>query len=85
MTKGIKSYLNVKESAEVLGVSTKTIYRLIWRGELPARRVGRILRVPVSALSDENCPCAKAASASEISNHQSEGRVSALETNNAGV
>lgn len=35
------SYLNLKQVANHLGVSEKTIYRLVDRGELPAFKVGR--------------------------------------------
>lgn len=41
-----KRYLTVKETAFVLGVSIKTVYRAIDAGELPARRIRRALRVP---------------------------------------
>jgi excisionase family DNA binding protein len=46
------SYLTVFEAARVLSVSRKTIYRLVWRGELAARRVGRTLRIARTAISD---------------------------------
>lgn len=46
------SYLTVAEAADVLAVSRKTIYRLVWRGRLPARRVGRALRIPARAVLD---------------------------------
>lgn len=38
-------YLTVAECAELLGVEHKTVRRLIDRGELPALRVGRVLRI----------------------------------------
>ena len=38
-------FLTVQEVAEVLRVSTMTVYRLIKAGELPAVRVGRSFRV----------------------------------------
>ncbi len=37
--------LTVREVAERLKVSTKTVYRLVYRGELPAYKVGRSVRV----------------------------------------
>lgn len=37
--------LTVKEVSEILRVSTKTIYKLIGRGELPAIKIGRENRV----------------------------------------
>jgi excisionase family DNA binding protein len=45
-----KRYFTVKDAAEFLGVNIKTIYRAIAAGELPARRIGRVLRIPRSAL-----------------------------------
>jgi excisionase family DNA binding protein len=50
-----RSYLTVAEAADALAVSRKTIYRLVWRGELPARRVGRTVRIPAGAISDGIC------------------------------
>lgn len=38
-------YLSVAECAELLAVEHKTVRRLIDRGELPALRVGRLLRI----------------------------------------
>ena len=38
-------YLTVVECAALLAVDHKTIRRLIDRGELPALRVGRVLRI----------------------------------------
>ncbi len=44
-------YVTVSEAARALSVSPKTVYRLVWRGELPSRRVGRTLRIASSALT----------------------------------
>ena len=38
-------YLTVNECADLLAVDHKTVRRLIDRGELPALRVGRVLRI----------------------------------------
>jgi excisionase family DNA binding protein len=38
-------FLTVQEVAELMRVSTMTVYRLIKSGELPAVRVGRSFRV----------------------------------------
>lgn len=38
--------LKVREVAEALQVSTSTVYDRIQRGEIPARPVGRALRIP---------------------------------------
>lgn len=45
-----KRYFSVKEAAEFLGVNIKTIYRAIAAGELPARRIGRAVRIPRYAI-----------------------------------
>lgn len=46
------AYLTVSQAALELNVSPKTVYRLVWRGELAARRVGRTLRIASTAVSD---------------------------------
>lgn len=38
-------YLTVQEVADLMRVSTMTVYRLIKSGELPAVRVGRAFRL----------------------------------------
>lgn len=38
-------FLTVREVAELMRVSTMTVYRLIRAGELPATRVGRSVRL----------------------------------------
>ena len=44
-------YLSVKEVAERLSVTTRTIYELLWRGEIEGvKRVGDAVRIPVEAL-----------------------------------
>lgn len=37
--------LSIREAADVLGVSDKTIRRAIWAGDLPAYRHGKIIRI----------------------------------------
>jgi excisionase family DNA binding protein len=39
-------FLTVSEAAARLQVSAKTIRRLIERGDLPALRIGRLVRIP---------------------------------------
>lgn len=41
----------VAEVAGLFRVSRMTIYRLVHAGDLPAIRVGRLLRIPASALT----------------------------------
>lgn len=43
---------NVKEAAQVLGVSTDIIYDLCSRSELPHRRLGRRIVIPKIALEE---------------------------------
>ncbi|MCI0440067.1 MAG: helix-turn-helix domain-containing protein [Chloroflexi bacterium] len=40
------------EAARALSVATRTLRRLIERGELPAVRIGRSVRVPVAAVCE---------------------------------
>lgn len=42
----------VREAAEALGVSERTVYRMIDAGEIPAARVRGALRIPRARLSD---------------------------------
>jgi excisionase family DNA binding protein len=44
-------FLTVGEIAEMMRVSTMTVYRLVHSGELPAVRFGRSFRIPESAVS----------------------------------
>lgn len=45
-----RSFLGVRETAAVLGMSTDAIYDAINRGELPSIRVGKTIRIPVAEL-----------------------------------
>lgn len=42
--------LTVSEVAEILGFCEKTVYRKIWNGQIPAKKIGRNIRVPEDAL-----------------------------------
>lgn len=42
--------LTVREAAEMLRVGRNLAYELVQRGELPALRVGRAIRIPRAAL-----------------------------------
>ena len=45
-------FLTVGEVAQMMRVSTMTVYRLVHAGELPAVRFGRSFRIPESAVSN---------------------------------
>ena len=45
-------FLTVAEVAEMMRVSSMTVYRMVHSGELPAVRVGRSFRVPEKAVQD---------------------------------
>lgn len=49
---GYQTAMTVKEVAEVLRVSTKTVYKIINDGLLPAAKVGREKRILKTALVD---------------------------------
>jgi excisionase family DNA binding protein len=43
-------FLTVAEVAEMMRVSSMTVYRMVHAGELPAVRFGRSYRIPESAV-----------------------------------
>ena len=48
-----KSYpdvMDVRQTSQLLGVSTKTVYKLIREGSFPSMKVGREFRVPKVSL-----------------------------------
>lgn len=40
-----KRWLRVKEAAEILNISSKSIYDLCAAGQLPATRIGGVIRI----------------------------------------
>jgi excisionase family DNA binding protein len=44
--------LTVPETAKLLRISRNLAYELVARGELPAVRLGRVIRIPRGALND---------------------------------
>lgn len=44
--------LTVSEAAKVLRIGRNLAYDLVARGELPSVRLGRVIRIPRSALDD---------------------------------
>ena len=48
----LRQFLTVPETASRLRVSPKTVYRLVWAGELPAHRIGSQIRIDERALEE---------------------------------
>ena len=44
-------FLTVQEVADVMRVSSMTVYRMVHSGEMPAIRFGRSFRIPENAVS----------------------------------
>jgi excisionase family DNA binding protein len=45
----LRKYASIAEIAEAYDISTKTVRRRIADGSLPARRLGRLIRIDVEA------------------------------------
>lgn len=45
------TYYSIKQVAEILNVAEMTVYQQVWAGNIPAIKVGRIIRIPAEALS----------------------------------
>lgn len=43
--------LTVPEASELLGVCTKTVYKMIKNGQLKKQNVGRLIRIPKSYIT----------------------------------
>jgi len=50
MTRLGEALLTVREVADFLSVSPKTVYRRVWSGELPAVKLGSVVRIPMAEL-----------------------------------
>ena len=62
----VKPYLNVTEAAEILEVNPRTVYSAIDRGECPAVRVGKIIRIPTVRFLDHYGLTAQPADADSV-------------------
>ena len=53
----VEEWLSTNETARRLGLTPRTVYRFIDAGELPAYRIGRVIRVKVVDLEQfiESC------------------------------
>ena len=58
-------FLTIKEVADALQVSERTIHRCIKNGTIPARRVGTQWRIPLSYLIEEGLDKADAKETNE--------------------
>ncbi|MGH9266810.1 MAG: helix-turn-helix domain-containing protein [Acidimicrobiales bacterium] len=45
MDEMVSQWLGTAEAAERLGITPRTLYRLIDEGQLPANKIGRVIRV----------------------------------------
>ena len=45
-------FLTISMAAKILSVSGQTVWRLIYDGDMPAVRLGSLLRIPRSALEE---------------------------------
>jgi excisionase family DNA binding protein len=45
-----REWLGTKEAAEAIGITLRTLYRLIDDGRIPAYQIGRVIRVRASDL-----------------------------------
>jgi excisionase family DNA binding protein len=49
---GDNKWLSTKQAAERLGITLRTLYRLIDEGELPAYQIGRVIRLQEQEVED---------------------------------
>ncbi len=52
MTQADGDWLSTKEAASALGLTPRTLYRLIDEGQLPAYRFGRVIRLKQTEIDD---------------------------------
>ncbi len=52
MTQADGDWLSTKEAAAALGLTPRTLYRLIDEGQLPAYRFGRVIRLKQTEIDD---------------------------------
>ena len=52
MTQADGDWLSTKEAASALGLTPRTLYRLIDEGQLPAYRFGRVIRLKQNEVDD---------------------------------
>lgn len=47
----VRKVITVQEAATALNVSKGSVYNLVKKGELEAIRIGKLIRIPITALS----------------------------------
>ena len=57
MTLADREWLSSKQAAARLGVTPRTLYRLIDLGQLPAYRIGRVIRLQCGEVEDYIATC----------------------------
>lgn len=51
-TKTLPQLYTVKQVSEATGLAEMTIRKMIWSGELPARRIGRAIRITATDVAN---------------------------------
>lgn len=51
-SQGESDWLSTKEAARRLGITTRTLYRLIDEGQLPAYKFGRVIRLKAGEVEE---------------------------------
>ena len=52
MLESYSDILTVEETENILKISKKSVYKLIEKGEIYARKVGRVYRIPKQSVCD---------------------------------
>ena len=52
MLKNCKEILSVKDLCEILDIGKNTAYRLLKLGEIKAKRIGKVYKIPKKSLKD---------------------------------
>ena len=50
----MEKLITCREAAKLLGVSVETVWRWVRLGKIPAYRIGRIYRLKLSEITNEN-------------------------------
>lgn len=46
------AFYKIPDAARILAISTVTLRRLVWAGEIPHARIGRSVRIPADAIRE---------------------------------